>query len=216
MKVDLHTHSIASKDGGIRAEQYEEIITSGRLNSIAITDHNRIDFALSLSAKYPANIIVGEEIMTSDGEIIGLFLKENIEPGLTPLQTSIKIKEQGGLVYVPHPFETVRSGITFEGLNSIKELVDIIEAFNGRALFQNFGDKAADWAKENDIVTAASSDAHGYKGLSYGYSLLKDAPNSENLLKLLSTAKLVKGRAPLKTLLYPKINRIRKSLRTNE
>lgn len=136
-KVDFHTHSTASPDGSIKAAQYKQLLDSGRLDAIAVTDHNRIDFALALQQELGSKIIVGEEIMTTEGEIIGLFLKELVPAKLSPLETVQAIKKQGGLVYIPHPFETVRKGLQAKSLAAITDYIDIMEVYNGRAMLQN-------------------------------------------------------------------------------
>ncbi|HLC91542.1 MAG TPA: PHP-associated domain-containing protein [Candidatus Saccharimonadales bacterium] len=210
IKVDLHTHSIASRDGGIKPAQYKAVLESGQLDCIAVTDHNRIDMALELHKSLGSKIIVGEEINTTDGELIGLFLSHKVEPGQHPRQTAEAIKAQGGLVYAPHPFETVRSGLSLKKLTGIGDLVDIVETLNGRAVFQNRGTQAAGWAKSRFKPMAASSDAHGYKGLGTTYTKLSEIPTANNLLSLLYKAQLVSKRPPLHTLLHPKFNRIRK------
>ena len=110
-KIDLHTHSILSYDGGISRQEYINALNNKILDCIAITDHNEIDFALNLYKDFPKNIIVGEEIMTNDGEIIGLFLKKLIPKHLSVIKTIELIKEQNGLVYIPHPFDLMRAGI---------------------------------------------------------------------------------------------------------
>ncbi|MCA9330415.1 PHP domain-containing protein, partial [Candidatus Saccharibacteria bacterium] len=115
-KVDLHTHSQASPDGGITAEQYAHVLSTGLLDMIAITDHNSIAYAQEVQKQLGDKIIVGEEIMTNDGEIVGLFLTQVIEPGLSAQETCRRIKAQHGLVYIPHPFETVRKGLHPEKL----------------------------------------------------------------------------------------------------
>ena len=211
-KVDLHTHSIASVDGGIKPEQYAKALESEMLDYIAITDHDRIDFALGLNKALGDKIIVGQEVTTADGDIIGLFLHEPIEAGLRAVQAAQKIHDQGGLVYIPHPFETVRSGITVETLDELAELVDIVEVFNGRAVFQNHGPKAAAWAKSHGKAGASSSDAHGFKGLGNSYSVINEAPSRGALVNNLSMQSLAHRSAPLYTLLYPKLNRALKKM----
>jgi predicted metal-dependent phosphoesterase TrpH len=209
-KVDLHTHSIASRDGGIQASQYEHALSSGLLDYIAITDHNKVSFALELQQQLGDHIIVGEEINTIEGEIIGLYLQEAIPRDLPAHEAVKRIKHQAGLVYIPHPFETVRRGIQKSVLEQLIDTVDIIEVYNGRAVFQNKGPQAVTAARLNNKPGAASSDAHGAKGLGTAYSLVKDKPTVKNLPKLLHTAQLAMEHPPLKTLLYPKFNRIRK------
>lgn len=211
-KLDLHTHSVASPDGGITLRQYRMALENGRLDCIAITDHNRIDFATQAKAQLGERIIVGEEIMTSHGEIIGLFLDEPIEPGMSPEDTIAAIREQHGLVYIPHPFETVRKGLHPATLEQIQADVDIIEVCNGRAFLQNRGEQALVWAKLNQVAAAASSDAHGVRGLGKTYTALPSAPTRDTLLSLLRGATLHTGRPGLRSLLYPKYHTIRKSL----
>lgn len=215
-KTDLHTHSAASPDGGISPRQYAKALETGLLDYIAITDHDRIDFAVSLQKTLGDKIIVGEEITTSEGEIIGLFLKERVIPGLTALETAHAIRRQGGLIYIPHPFETIRNGITNETLDQIAELVDIVEVYNGRAVFQNFSPESAVWAKTNVKAGAASSDAHGFKGLGGSYSVLAEVPSRDSLTTLLNMERLTHGRPPLYTLLYPKLHRVAKKLRVRQ
>lgn len=212
IKIDLHTHSEASSDGGIKPEQYTEALEDG-IDCLAITDHNNINTAQRLHSSLGNRIIVGEEITTTEGDIIGLFLTSLVAPHQSPLATAKAIKAQGGLVYLPHPFETVRAGLSEDALISIAKLVDIVEIYNGRALFQNHGPKAATWARLNRKATAASSDAHGYKGLGTTYTSIADIPNAKNLVKLLAKARFTTSRPPLKTLLYPKINRLNQYLR---
>ena len=211
-KVDFHTHSEASPDGGIKPELYSKILEDGLLDYVAITDHNTVAMALELQQTHGDKVIVGEEIMSTEGELIGLFLTETIAPGLSSEETAKAIKAQGGLVYIPHPFETVRKGLDNRSLDKIIEYIDIVEVSNGRAVFQNFGPEAATWARLNRKLAAASSDAHGHKGIGTTYTVLPGAPSAENLLELLTKARLISGRPPLKTLLYPKANRLRKRL----
>lgn len=215
-KVDLHTHSIASSDGGIKPEQYRQLLENGVLDCVAVTDHNRIDMATQLQKELGNKIIVGEEITTTDGEIIGLFLKRPIQPNLTPLEVVKAIKSQDGLVYIPHPFETVRHGLTAPTLEEISDFIDIVEAHNARAVFQNRGPQALVWAKLHHKIVAASSDAHGPKGLGTTYTSLQAIPTPSTLLELLSTGTLITTRPPLPSLLAPKLNRFRKKLRKHE
>lgn len=212
-KLDLHTHSVASPDGSITADQYHRAIGSSLLDFIAVTDHNRIDFALELRQKMGDAIIVGEEIMTTAGEIVGLFLDTVIKPGLTPQETIKQIKEQGGIVYIPHPFETVRKGMHQSVLDEVVDHVDIIEVCNGRAFFQNKSQQSVVWARINAKIGAASSDAHGFQGLGATYTSVSEKPTRDNLLSLMSSGIPMTGRPSIRALLYPKLNRLSKKVR---
>lgn len=210
VRVDLHTHSIKSPDGSISLEQYREVLKS-KLDCVAITDHNRIDFALKVQSELGADkIIVGEEINTNQGEVIGLFLDEVVEPNQDIEVTIEKIKTQGGLVYIPHPFETVRSGVTKETLEQIKDSVDIIEGANGRAFFQNFGPQAHAWARVHNVPSLASSDAHRAKALGKTYSQISEVPTVDTLVELSRTARKFYARPSLTDILAPKLNRLKK------
>lgn len=209
-RLDLHTHSTRSRDGGITPAQYADIIEAGVLDYIAVTDHNHIDAAVEMHKSLGNRIIVGEEINALEGEIIGLFLTEVVPRDLTAVETIKRIKKQGGVVYIPHPFETVRRGIPGKVLEEIIDDVDIIEVYNGRAIFQNKGPLATTVARLHNKPGTASSDAHGVKGLGTAYATIDEKPTAKNLAEQLHMAKLAMRRPALKTLLYPKANRIRK------
>lgn len=214
--VDLHTHSILSHDGGLDENDYQRIISSGKLQHIAITDHNEIDFAKRMNEKMGIAIIVGEEIMTKAGEIIGLFLKGKIESNLPVMETISEIKKQHGLVYIPHPLETVRSGISAAVLESIIGDVDVIETFNGRGIFTNknweVGKFLARFSGGHSFAVAASSDAHCAAGIGTSYSAIEGDVTRENIVAQLQQGKLHTRFAPIHSLLCPKMNTIKKFL----
>lgn len=210
LKIDLHTHSEASPDGGISFDQYVHAIDHNLLDYIAVTDHNSIKMALELQKVLGKKIIVGEEIMTLQGEIIGLFLKEVVQPHQTLQETIAAIKAQGGVVYLPHPFETVRKGIAEDQLIPVADDIAIVEVYNGRAFVQNKGPQATTWARINQKACAASSDAHGFKGLGSAYTIIDEEPTAKSLAKLILHGKRNMERPPLRTLLYPKAHRVRR------
>ena len=213
IKIDLHTHSVGSPDGGITIKEYSRLLDDKVLDMIAVTDHDSIEQALAIQNKLGPRIIIGEEITSLEGEIIGLFLKQKVEPGLSALQTVQAIKSQGGLVYIPHPFETVRKGITQSVIESISDEIDIVEVYNGRAVFQNKGPQALTWARLHNKIGAASSDAHGLKGVGTTYSSVESVPAKESFLEVLKTARLTTKRPPLLSLFYPKYNRFRDKIK---
>ena len=216
IRIDLHTHSVGSPDGGLSSADYAQLLANKQLDVIAITDHDRIDVAEAIQKELGANIIVGEEITTTHGEIIGLYLTSRIAPGLSPLHTAEAIKKQGGLVYIPHPFETDRRGIDKDSLAHIAHLVDIVEVHNGRALFQNKGPQAAAWARMHNKPGASSSDAHGIKGVGTSYTAVTTLPTAKTLADLLHTSEKHVVSPPLMSLLYPKYNRLRGKLKRKE
>jgi len=209
-KIDLHTHSIASPDGSLRLVDYADMLSQGRLDAIAITDHDRIDFALEAQRALGDVIIIGEEITTLEGEIIGLFLQEAVPAGLTARETAERIHTQHGIVYIPHPFETVRKGMSDAALYKIAALVDIIEIYNGRALFQNRSQLAEKWAIQHHCPGASSSDAHGKIGWGNTYTEIADAPRATKLAAQLQHAHHNKELVGILGSMYPKYNRLRK------
>jgi predicted metal-dependent phosphoesterase TrpH len=213
-KADFHTHSIASPDGSLDAKAYAKMLEQGKLDFIAVTDHNTVALAQELQREFGERIIVGEEITTTRGEIIGLYLSEVVPPQLTPAETVRRIRDQGGLVYIPHPFETVRKGISQADLDEIAGEVDIIEVHNGRAVFQNKTRQALAWATRYQIPGAASSDAHGVAGWGRTYTVVASEPSRKNLKELLRSAQYHTGKPGIRGMLYPKFNRIRKRRQT--
>jgi predicted metal-dependent phosphoesterase TrpH len=215
-KVDLHTHSTASPDGGISQSQYRKAFDQGIVDCVAITDHNRIDIAERLKNEFGEKIIIGEEIMSSNGEIIGLYLNKVVQPGLSPIETVKRIKDQGGLVYIPHPFETFRKGLHPAVLDKLTDYIDFIEVCNGRTFLQNRSAQAVVWAKLNQALGIASSDAHGLKGLGKTYTQLNALPERDTILELCASGIPRTGRPNLRGLLYPKYHRMRKKLRRED
>ncbi|HVU59552.1 MAG TPA: PHP-associated domain-containing protein [Candidatus Saccharimonadales bacterium] len=210
-KIDLHTHSTASPDGGLSAGDYRQMLAAGRLDVIAVTDHNTITGAQLLQAELGIQIIVGEEISTTTGDLIGLYLTEAIPAGLEAAEAARRIKAQHGLVYVPHPFEQVRKGIGSQ-LEALAAHVDIIEIHNGRSLSPRGNALAKRWATAQQLPGAASSDAHGMHGWGRTYTMVAAVPTAATLPALLARATYVTARSSLRGALYPKANKLRKRL----
>ncbi|TAH35184.1 hypothetical protein EYC59_02570 [Candidatus Saccharibacteria bacterium] len=217
-KVDLHTHSYGSPDGGLKLHDYRYFLGNNLLDYVAITDHNSVDTALKIQeqlGELGKRIIIGEEVMTTAGEIVGLYLTKQVPAGLTPAETAARIHAQGGLVYIPHPFETVRSGLLAPALNEIEPKVDIVEAWNGRALVQNRSSVAKLWARQNEKAAAASSDAHGRFGWGYTFSVVESKPTAQNLVAQLSKA-TYSTRLVGWGVFYPKLNRLKRKIQRNK
>jgi predicted metal-dependent phosphoesterase TrpH len=186
------------------------MLISGGLDVIAVTDHNTITMAQQLHEALGDTIIIGEEITAIEGEIIGLYLTSAIPAGMSVADTIQAIRQQGGLVYVPHPFETVRKGITLETLTAIAVDVDILEVNNGRAVFQNYSKQALDWATKHNVCVASASDAHGRAGWGRTFTIMQRTPTRANVLSLLKEAGHQRGFPGVRGVMYPKFNRMRK------
>ncbi len=211
-KLDLHTHSIISYDGGLTEKDYTNLLKNNILDFIAITDHNDINFASYLQRKIGKQIIVGEEIKTVDGEIIGLFLKEKVFPRKSVAETIKHIHSQNGLVYIPHPFETQRISMSYNVLIENRKNIDIIEVFNARSFGRKSTYNVKQFAEKYKIAKAASSDAHCYAGIASSFSVIYSIPTKENLEQVLKNGQSQEKYAVLYSYLCPFINKIKHKL----
>jgi len=170
IEVDLHMHTDHSGDCATPVEVLLQTARDRGLGAIAITDHNEVSGALE-AAEIAAGmddlkVIVAEEVKTAEqGEVIGLFLKEKIPKGLSMAETVAAIREQGGLVYVPHPFDRFHSVPDYEHLLDMVEEIDLLEVFNPRVALTSFNEEAVRFAGKYRIVPAAGSDSHVAQGL---------------------------------------------------
>jgi hypothetical protein len=194
--VDLHMHTDHSYDC---ATPVEVLLASARergLGAIAVTDHNEISGAIAAreharEAGVGVKVIVGEEVKTAaQGEVIGLFIEELIPRGMTLRETVAEIRRQGGLVYVPHPFDRLHSVPDYEHLLSIVEDVDAIEVFNPRVAIGAFNDEAARFAAKYRIVAAAGSDSHVAQGLGSVRNRMRDFDGPAEFLQSLRDAEI--------------------------
>jgi predicted metal-dependent phosphoesterase TrpH len=170
IEVDLHMHTDHSPDCATPVEVLLETARDRGLGAIAITDHNEVSGALEarrIAAEMgDLKVIVAEEVKTAEqGEVIGLFLEEKIPRGMTMAETIAAIREQGGLVYVPHPFDRFHSVPDYEHLLDIVEEIDVLEVFNPRVALTSFNEEAERFARKYRIVPGAGSDSHVAQGL---------------------------------------------------
>lgn len=163
-----------------------------QLGALAITDHNTIAAALALREQAPIPIIVGEEIRTTRGEIIGLFLQEEIPPDLSPAETVRRIREQGGLVYVPHPCDRVRhSALEPEALREIIAQVDIIEVLNARVTLAADNHQAGELARAHHLRMGAGSDAHQGHEIGRAYVEMPPFEDAASFMQSLSQGRVI-------------------------
>lgn len=159
-RVDLHIHTRISFDCRTDPEEVMARMAEVGLSRIGITDHNEIEAALELAERYPDRVIAGEEVKTAEGvDITGLYLNEWIPKGTPARETCERIRAQGGLVYVPHPFAGGKGG-GGRILPEIEDLVDVVEGFNARLHDPALNDRAQSWARERGLPVGAGSDAH--------------------------------------------------------
>jgi predicted metal-dependent phosphoesterase TrpH/glycosyltransferase involved in cell wall biosynthesis len=197
--VDLHMHTDHSYDCATPVEVLLAEARAKGLGAIAVTEHNEISGALEAAEKAKGiKVIVGEEVKTaSQGEVIGLFIKEKIPRGMTLQETIAEIKHQGGLVYVPHPFDRMHSVPDYKHLLDVLDDVDLIEVFNPRVAIAEFNEEAVRFAAKYRMIAGAGSDAHVPQGLGSVRIRMHDFDGPEQFLESLRTADIIRNPASL-------------------
>ncbi len=197
--VDLHMHTDHSHDCATPVEVLLATAREQGLGAIAVTDHNEVSGALEARAQAdrsgphpPVKVIVGEEVKTAgEGEVIGLFIEERIPRDLTLAETVAEIKRQGGVVYVPHPFDRMHAVPDYEHLLGVLDEVDAIEVFNPRVAIGAFNEEAARFAAKYRIPAGAGSDSHVAQGLGSVRVRMLDFEGPQEFLQSLRDAEIV-------------------------
>ncbi len=195
LKVDLHMHTHFSHDSLVSPERLVARCLEVGLNCIAVTDHNTTEGAKAVKSIAPFFVIVGEEVRTSEGEVTGLFLAETIPPDLPIAETVRRIKDQGGLVSIPHPFDRFRGEvISCRGLDEVVRYADVVEVFNARNNLSADDRKALDFAREHGLLTSGVSDAHTTMELGRTYVEMPDFDGTPEGFKLALAQGRIVGR----------------------
>jgi predicted metal-dependent phosphoesterase TrpH len=161
LRVEFHCHTIFSKDSLTKPETLVEVCRKKGIDRVIITDHNSIAGALAAREIDPTRVIVGEEIMTTRGEILAAFVQEEIAPGQTPQAVIDQLRQQGAFISVSHPFDRLRSGHwDLADLEEITPEVDAIEIFNSRCMESRFNQQALEYAQKYVLAGTVGSDAH--------------------------------------------------------
>jgi predicted metal-dependent phosphoesterase TrpH len=206
--IDLHCHTSASFDSLASPAKVMRAAVNRGLTHLIVTDHDRIDGALRMRDAAPQGltVIVGSEIRTSEGDLIGAFLGRPVRSGMSATDTIAAIREQGGLVGIPHPFDRFRGSLLRDArMEAIGPLVDWVEAHNAR-LLGGGNERAAAFAAEHGRPGVAVSDAHTVLEVAVAYTVLDGDPSTPaGLLAALPTATLVTGRASLAVRLWTPI-----------
>ena len=176
LRVDLHTHTMWSGDSTTTPDEFAAAIDASGLDVVCITDHNAIDGAVELRDRLACRVIVGEELRTAAGEIIGLFLTERVPMGISHVDAAKAIRDQGGVVYIPHPFDPLRRNLTEAALYELAEadLIDAVEVLNAKTSLSSLNRRAATFAAEFGIVAGAGSDGHVPDALGAAYVEMDD------------------------------------------
>lgn len=192
LKADFHLHTEYSMDCQTPLKKIIERCQEKSINCVAITDHDNIEGALKMQEIAPFKVIVGEEIETPSGEIIGLFLKERIPGGLSVDETIACIKKQNGLVCIPHAYDFLRpSSLGGKIVEEITDKIDVIEAFNARCTFIRCSTNARKFAEKHNLPQSAGSDAHTIGEIGNAYVAMPDFKGREDFLPALSQGKIV-------------------------
>jgi predicted metal-dependent phosphoesterase TrpH len=198
--VDLHCHSSGSFDSLADPRSIMKAAMGRGLTHLAITDHDRVEAALRARDQAPEGltVIVGEEIKTLDGDLIAVFIETLIPPGMPAIETIQAIREQGGLVGVPHPFDRLRGYGRKSGarLEEIADRIDWVEAYNARVVAGTANERAADFARDHELPGLCASDSHTVLEVGVCYNALEGDPSTpRGLLAALPTVDMHPSRA---------------------
>ena len=214
LRADLHVHTCYSKDSTSPVEEIIRHCIKIGINCLAITDHDTISGALEVKRTAPFTVIIGEEVLTNCGEIIGLFLSEEIPSHLSPEETVAQIKAQGGLVCIPHPFDRFRphSRLRHHALESIMGDIDLIEVFNSRTLLQKDSKRALRLAQDRGLPGTVGSDAHIVTEVGRSFIELPEFNDAEQFRQALVQGKIFRSRTSPMIHFYNITNRVTKRL----
>ena len=200
--ADFHIHSHHSRDCTVSVPEILQRARQIGLDIVAITDHNTLaggQEGLRLADEYGVRVIAGEEIKTLEGEVIGLFLTRSIAARLSFGETIAAIKAQGGIVYVPHPFDRLHAIPSYATLREHAADIDVLEVFNARLAFPSFNERAERFAQRYRLLAAAGSDAHVLPGLGTALTGMADFSGPDDFLDALADSRIVRRR---KSVLY--------------
>lgn len=191
LKADLHIHTQFSMDCQTPLDKIIKRCQELNINCVAIADHGTAEGALRMETIAPFKVIVAEEILTTHGEIMGMFLKESIPSGITPQEAIKHIRAQDGLVNIPHPFETIRgSALKDAMIDEIGNDIDLIEVLNSRSPRPANTNKARAFAAKHGIPGTAGSDAHSIFEIGNAYIEIPDFNTKEEFLKSVEDGKI--------------------------
>jgi len=194
VRVDCHLHTCYSGDAVTTIDELAERVESSGIDAICITDHHAIRGALeAVERDVGCRVIVGEEVRTARGELIGLFLDERIPHGLSPMETAARVRGQGGVVYVPHPFDPVRRPLAEDAARELHaaRLLDALEVFNAKTSLASLNERAGALARELGLPGGAGSDAHGPEAIGAAYVEVDDFDGPDDFVRALHDARIV-------------------------
>lgn len=195
VRVDMHSHTMFSGDSTTTLEEIRAAVEESAIDVLCVTDHNAIEGAVRLEKVLAGlcRVIVGEEVRTHTGELIGLFLTEKIPFGANAHDTARQIRDQGGIVYVPHPFDPMRRNITEDSLVSLTAagLVDAIEAHNSKTSLASLNRRAVEFGDAHGLALGSGSDAHVPDALGSAFVEMPDFDSPADFLLKLREGRVV-------------------------
>lgn len=211
LKADLHVHTEYSMDTHMSIEKVISRCLEVGITCVAIADHNAVEGGLRMQKMAPFPVIVAEEILTPYGEIMGMFLKERIPSGISSAEAIKRIKEQGGLVCLPHPFDRLRMAILTRNFpEELLSEVDIIEVFNARANFLSDSEKAKALARDRGFLCSAGSDAHTPGEIGHAYIQMPEFKTPKEFCAALTQGEIFGHKSGMWVHVPSTLNRIRK------
>jgi len=214
VRAELHCHTSASVDSLVPVDHLLKRCRKLGIDKIAITDHNEIKAALTAKALEPEMVIVGEEIQTSHGELLGYFMSEWVPPGLAPLETINLLRDQGAVISIPHPFDPFRGKDWALGeLESLVPYVDAVETFNARCLGNKPNLEAAFFAIKHDLLMTVGSDAHTLDELGTATLVMPGFNEVESFKAGLGMAQQITELSPFYTHLFSNYAKINKRIK---
>jgi predicted metal-dependent phosphoesterase TrpH len=191
LKADFHIHSSYSMDSTTTLEQIIETCQRKGINCIALSDHSAVEGAIKLKNIAPFYVIVAEEILTTEGEIMGMFLKNKIPSGLSMEESIRLIKEQGGLLCAQHPFDKIRpDSLKREVMEKIRGQIDLVEVFNARNLLNGSSKQARQFAQAHHLPGSAGSDAHAAYEIGNAFVEMPEFKGRDDFLQALNRGKI--------------------------
>lgn len=189
LRVEFHCHTSASSDSLVNPADLIRTCQEKGIDRVVITDHNVISGALAAKKIAPEMVIVGEEIKTTEGELLCAYVQEKIPKGLPPLEALSRLKAQGAFISVSHPFDASRKPWFKEGLDLIKSEIDAIEIFNARSMPRSTNEKARRYAADNSLAGTVGSDAHTLRELGAATMLVPEFNGADELKEAVLEAK---------------------------
>ena len=193
MRVDMHMHTMWSGDATTTPDELREAVAESGIDVLCITDHATINGAVELGDSLGCRVVVGEEVRTGAGEMIGLFLTDRLPFGISPAAAVETIRGQGGVIYVPHPFDPMRHCLdedVLEGLAADGGL-DAVEALNAKVSLSHLNRRAAEFAERHGLLAGAGSDAHEPSAIGAAYVEMPDFTDGRSFLASLAQGRIV-------------------------